>query len=449
MTEDVKKTELYVGDISQYNTIRHYILLKEHFDGVIVRVGYRGYSAGTIKEDALFAKHMRGLTENSIPYGFYFMGQAVTEQEAVSEAEYCHEMTKKYSPSLPVYYDSELSNPKGDGRADHLSRRMRTDITKAFCKRILQFGMRAGVYASENWLETKLYAEELAEYSIWVACYNASLDYHETGYDMWQYTSDYSIPGLNIKLDRSYCYRAFDQNGISTAEPEEEPVLEVKEGVYSYSLKESGQKRLMLHGMKTKFLLREFRCRDGSDEVLLDSKLLEILQRVRDHFGKAVSITSAYQTAAHNKSVNETTSSYHLKGQAADFTVTGTSNRDVAEFLQGIDAKGIGLHDYTGGFIHVDTRERSYYWQQDHRDSKSYEVSSFGKTEAYLVKGQTVTTVRCNDQNEYVRLLQEKLGVETDGIFGTETEAAVRQFQRAHGLTADGVAGIKTWNALL
>ena len=259
MKEDVEKTELYIGDISQYNTIQHYTLLREHFDGVVVRVGYRGYSAGTIKEDALFAKHMQGLTENRIPYGFYFMGQAVTEQEAISEAEYCHEMTKRYSPSLPVYYDSELSNPEGDGRADHLSRRMRTDITKAFCKRAVQLGMRAGVYASENWLETKLYAEELTEYSIWVACYNASLGYHETGYG----------------------------------------------------------------------------------------------------------------------------------------------------------------------------------------------VSSFGETEVYLVKGQTVTTVRYNDRNEYVRLLQGELGVETDGIFGAETEAAVREFQRTHGLTVDGVAGIKTWNALL
>lgn len=449
MTEDVKRTELYVGDISQYNTIEQYTLLKEHFDGVIVRVGYRGYSAGTIKEDTLFARHMRGLTENSIPYGFYFMGQAVTEQEAVLEAEYCREMTKGYSPSLPVYYDSELSNPKGNGRADHLSRRMRTDITKAFCEKIVQLGMRAGVYASKSWFETKLYAEELAEYSIWVARYNVSLGYHETGYDMWQYTSDYSIPGLDTRFDRSYCYRVIEQNDISTAGPEEEPVLEVREGICSYSLEESGQKRLVLHGMKTKFLLREFRCKDGSDEVLLDSRLLEILQRVRDYFGKAVSITSAYRTAAHNKSVNGATSSYHLKGQAADFTVSGTSNREVAEFLQGIGAKGIGLYDYTGGFIHVDTREKSYFWQQDQRDSKYYGVSGFGKTEVYLVKGQTVTTVRCHDQNQYVRLLQEKLGVETDGIFGAETEAAVRQFQRAQGLTVDGVAGIKTWNALL
>lgn len=160
-------------------------------------------------------------------------------------------------------------------------------------------------------------------------------------------------------------------------------------------------------------------------------------------------ITSAYWTAEYNKNVSEAASSYHLKGQAADFTVTGTANIDVAKFLQSIGAKGIGLYDYIDGFIHVDTRERSYYWQQDDRGSKCYGVSSFGKTEAYLVKGQTVATVRYNDQNEYVRLLQEKLGVETDGIFGTETAAAVKQFQHTHGLTVDGVAGIKTWNALL
>lgn len=198
-----------IGDISKYNVIRNYPLLKPHFDGVIVRIGYRGYSAGVIKEDARFREHMKGLTENKIPYGFYFMSQAVTESEAIAEAEYCFEMTKDYDPAYPTYYDSELSNPKGNGRADKLSAMERTGIAITFCQRLEELGRRAGVYASKSWFEKKLYATDLEKYSIWVAQYNSACNYKLTSYDMWQHTSSYQIAGLDTKFDRSYCYVEF------------------------------------------------------------------------------------------------------------------------------------------------------------------------------------------------------------------------------------------------
>lgn len=433
-----------IGDISKYNVIHNYQLLKDHFDGMIVRVGYRGYSAGVIKEDPLFRAHMKGLDGEKIPYGFYFMSQAVTESEAIAEADYCYEMTRAYRPSYPTYFDSELSNPKGNGRADGLTRRQRTDVVKAFCSRLEQFGRRAGVYASKSWFETRLYAAELAGYSIWVAQYNTACGYQETAYDMWQHTSSYVVPALGRTFDKSYCYKDFN----TVTEGNTADTFPLMEGIHSYSLKESGSKRILIDGVRSNFLLREFRCRDGSDAVLLDSALVKLLQSVRDHFGSAVSITSAYRTPAHNKSVNGATSSYHVRGQAADFTVTGVSNRDVAKYLQETGAKGIGLYDYTGGFVHVDTREKAYFWQQDSRNSKYYGVSTFYVT-VYTVKGQTVSTVRYNDRNEYVRLLQEELGVTVSGIFDAETEEAVRIFQRTHGLKADGIVGSKTWNALL
>ncbi len=438
-----------IGDISKYNVIRNYPLLKPHFDGVIVRVGYRGYSAGVVKEDARFQEHMAGLTAARIPYGFYFMSQAVTESEAAAEAEYCYEMTKGYDPAYPTYYDSELSNPKGNGRADKLSRADRTKIALVFCERLKQLGRKAGVYASKSWFETRLYAAELARYSIWVAQYNSSCGYKETAYDMWQHTSSYQIAGLNTKFDKTYCYAEFESGAVEVAEKVPAGGLKLAGGVHSYSLRRDGSKRLLVDGRESNFLLREFRCKDGSDEILLDFGLVEILQRVRSHFGKAVSVTSAYRTASHNKSVNGATSSYHMKGQAADFTVTGVPNREVAKYLQGIGAKGIGLYNYTGGFVHVDTRAKQYYWQQDARNGKSYGVSTFRRMETYEVKGQMVATIRYNDRNEYVRLLQEEIGVEADGIFGARTEEAVRIFQATHGLAADGVVGPKTWDVLL
>lgn len=50
--------------------------------------------------------------------------------------------------------------------------------------------------------------------------------------------------------------------------------------------------------------------------------------------------------------------------------------------------------------------------------------------------------------NDHVKLVQKRVGATPDGRFGSGTEAAVKAFQRSHGLTADGVVGPKTWAAL-
>jgi peptidoglycan hydrolase-like protein with peptidoglycan-binding domain len=57
-------------------------------------------------------------------------------------------------------------------------------------------------------------------------------------------------------------------------------------------------------------------------------------------------------------------------------------------------------------------------------------------------------TLRRNAKGDLVRQIQAKLGVEQVGNFGPKTEAAVRVFQRAHGLVPDGIVGPKTWAAL-
>lgn len=53
------------------------------------------------------------------------------------------------------------------------------------------------------------------------------------------------------------------------------------------------------------------------------------------------------------------------------------------------------------------------------------------------------------DNNEQVKQLQVKLGLDPIGNFGPKTEEAVKIWQTAHGLTADGVVGDKTWAMIM
>jgi putative chitinase len=53
------------------------------------------------------------------------------------------------------------------------------------------------------------------------------------------------------------------------------------------------------------------------------------------------------------------------------------------------------------------------------------------------------------DNNENVKLLQSKLGIDPVGNFGPATEAAVKAFQAKNGLTADGIVGAGTWNKIM
>jgi putative chitinase len=51
-------------------------------------------------------------------------------------------------------------------------------------------------------------------------------------------------------------------------------------------------------------------------------------------------------------------------------------------------------------------------------------------------------------KGEEVKLLQEKLGLGIDGVFGPGTEAKVKEWQAANGLAADGIVGPGTWGKM-
>ncbi len=120
--------------------------------------------------------------------------------------------------------------------------------------------------------------------------------------------------------------------------------------------------------LSANFTVAEFACKDGSDPVFVDSSLAALLQKIRDHFGRPVVITSGYRTAAHNKSVGGAAYSQHLYGRAADIRVQGIPVEQLAAYAETClpGTGGIGRYPPRAGravgWVHVDTRPAKSRW---------------------------------------------------------------------------------------
>ena len=108
----------------------------------------------------------------------------------------------------------------------------------------------------------------------------------------------------------------------------------------------------------------------------IDPKLVEYLQKIRDYFGKAVTINSAYRCEKHNKSVGGASQSKHKFGQAADIKVSGIKPLKVAQYAEFIGIKGIGQYS---NFVHIDTRTNKFFWYGNEQSPRS----TFGGQSAF------------------------------------------------------------------
>lgn len=126
--------------------------------------------------------------------------------------------------------------------------------------------------------------------------------------------------------------------------------------------------------LSTNFKVNEFACTDGTDTIFISYDLVSILQQIRTHFGKAVTINSAYRTEAKNKSIGGSTYSQHKYGLAADIAISGVTPLEVAKYAQSLmpNTGGIGLYK---SFTHVDVRKTKSRWDCTSGSQKA--VTSF------------------------------------------------------------------------
>lgn len=146
--------------------------------------------------------------------------------------------------------------------------------------------------------------------------------------------------------------------------------------IKTYSLKKDGNTKL-----SENFIVKEFACKDGSDKILIDTELVKVLQKIRDHFGKPITINSAYRNATYNKKIGGASKSQHILGTASDIVVKGVAPLKVAQYAESLldNSGGIGLYKT---FTHVDVRTKKVRW--DNTSGKEVSVSDFGgNTETY------------------------------------------------------------------
>lgn len=126
--------------------------------------------------------------------------------------------------------------------------------------------------------------------------------------------------------------------------------------VKAYSRAKDGLVKLSDH-----FKVNEFACSDGSDAVFISPELVELLEKIRVHFGRPVHINSAYRTPAKNKAVGGAAQSQHMYGLAADIHIDGVAPKEIAAYAETLlsGKGGIGIYR---SFTHIDVRKVKSRW---------------------------------------------------------------------------------------
>ena len=169
----------------------------------ILRVGYRGYTEGTIQEDAYFEQNLEGAIDAGLDVGVYFFSQAIDEQEAREEARFVLDKLSGYLLAFPVFFDWEKIG--SEARSDTMDLASLTIVTDTVCTEIRNAGYQAGLYFNQQLGYEELHLPSLQTYTFWLAEYNdtPSFAYH---FDLWQYSASGTVDGIEGDVDLNLAF---------------------------------------------------------------------------------------------------------------------------------------------------------------------------------------------------------------------------------------------------
>lgn len=188
-------------------------------DYVMIRVGYRSDTDGTICEDKYASYNLISAQAVGLKVGVYFYSTAVNEKEAEQEAHWVINYVAGYSITYPVVYRCEDYTSESS-RMYGLSNDERTENALAFMNTISEAGYNAMLYAGKNELEgnSQWNTDDIEEqYPVWLASYNegayplVSAPDYDGVCAMWTYTNKGHVGGIYEDVDMNVAYFSYDR----------------------------------------------------------------------------------------------------------------------------------------------------------------------------------------------------------------------------------------------
>lgn len=205
--ENGRKTS-YVGvDISKHTGKVSFPRIKAAgVDYVMIRLGSRGYSTGQITLDENFKENMEGAIDAQLDVGVYFYSQAITQEEAIQEANFVVQNLEPYRAHVkyPIAFNMGfVSNDKS--RIEGLSRDDKTTVTASFMEGIRAAGYVPMIYGDKEWLIKEIDMTKLQDFDVWLSQEEEIPDYPYR-YSMWQYNTDGVVNGIDGGADLNICF---------------------------------------------------------------------------------------------------------------------------------------------------------------------------------------------------------------------------------------------------
>lgn len=450
--------------------------------------GY-GYVICKISEgqstDKCFEQHYNNCVKSNVPVGAYVFSHATDTSKARAEASYALNVLNGRKLDLPIFMDLEASDINYGWNVDI------TPIALAFGEAIKSAGYKWGVYANQSWLINKLKVDALRDAGAMIWCAKYSNEKPTVYCDIWQYSDNGIIPGFSHKVDMNVTMTDV-LNSTPVEIPQEEVKMDKNEAIAK--LVDCAMSQVGYLEKRSNAQLDDKTANAGSAnwnryardidskypsfyngkkngyswcDIFVDwcfiecfgyEKALKMLYQPTKSAGAGCQYSANYYRA-HN--------AFYRQPQVGDQVFFGDYGNEghtgividvagsVVTTVEGNTSGGYGV-DSNGDGVYIKRYNiNTQYIPGFGRPNWEVVSSNVGNEEA--TDTVSYPTIKLDSKGSNVKKAQQVLiakgyscgAAGADGDFGAATYNAVKKFQAANGLEADGIVGPKTWAALL